>query len=242
MNPYLDDNNDPNELLEYTLAYYGITTNEFKSMSDDQVIAMVKRFDDVLNDGVDRKSGARNKYYDNPKTTEHESYYPKKMTGLCEASQGSFSRYFDLDKWWDNRIKQLPESIQKTFPFMIIPKASKSEKNKGCEDLPEKQANSNYGSGGYTRPTDQPDREIKPRSNHHPTVKPLKLFSYLITLGSREGDLILDPFVGSGTSCVSAKALGRRYIGIERESEYITIAESRIAHEQRQPELQLAGG
>ena len=45
--------------------------------------------------------------------------------------------------------------------------------------------------------------------NIHPTVKPLKLMSYLITLGSREKDIILDPFAGSGTTCIAAQQLGR---------------------------------
>lgn len=64
--------------------------------------------------------------------------------------------------------------------------------------------------------------------NIHSTVKPLTLMSYLITLGSRPGDVILDPFLGSGTTAVAAKQLGRQYIGIEREEEYIKIAEARV--------------
>ena len=47
------------------------------------------------------------------------------------------------------------------------------------------------------------------------TVKPLKLMSYLVTLGSREGDVVLDPFVGSGTACIAAQALNRKWLGIE---------------------------
>jgi DNA modification methylase len=52
--------------------------------------------------------------------------------------------------------------------------------------------------------------------------------SYLITLGSRPGDVVLDPFAGSGTTCVAALVLGRKYIGIEREREYVAIAEGRL--------------
>lgn len=64
--------------------------------------------------------------------------------------------------------------------------------------------------------------------NHHPTVKPLKLMSYLLTLGSREGDTILDPFAGSGTTIIAAEQLGRQGIGIEREQEYVDISRARI--------------
>ncbi len=65
--------------------------------------------------------------------------------------------------------------------------------------------------------------------NKHPTVKPLKLMSYLITLGSRPGDVVLDPFLGSGTTVLAAKQLNRHYVGIEREREYVDIAEARLA-------------
>jgi len=68
----------------------------------------------------------------------------------------------------------------------------------------------------------------KPRKNFHPTVKPLKLMSYLITLGSRRNDIVLDPFIGSGTTAIAAKMLGRRYIGFELNEEYHKIAEARI--------------
>ena len=52
--------------------------------------------------------------------------------------------------------------------------------------------------------------------------------SYLITLGSREDDLVLDPFVGSGTTCIAAKLMNRKYIGMEMDDEYVVIAEERI--------------
>lgn len=71
--------------------------------------------------------------------------------------------------------------------------------------------------------------EWKPTSNIHSTVKPLTLMSYLITLGSRPGDVVLDPFLGSGTTAIAAKQLGRECIGIEREEEYVRIAEARLA-------------
>ena len=77
------------------------------------------------------------------------------------------------------------------------------------------------------------DGTITPRKpvvgkNHHPTVKPLKLMSYLITLGSREGDVVLDPFMGSGTTPLASKNMGRNYIGIEREEEYFKICCARV--------------
>ena len=70
------------------------------------------------------------------------------------------------------------------------------------------------------------DNTIK--GNFHPTVKPVELMSYLITLGSRDDDLVLDPFVGSGTTCIAAKLLNRKYIGMEREDDYVIIARERV--------------
>ncbi len=113
---------------------------------------------------------------------------------------GSFSRYFDLDTWFEKKLNELPASVRKTFPYLLVPKASKSEKSKELDNI----------------------------SNTHPTVKPLKLMSYLIILGSRHGDVILDPFMGSGTTCVAASQLGRRYIGIELNAEYVNIALKRL--------------
>lgn len=70
---------------------------------------------------------------------------------------------------------------------------------------------------------------IKARQqNFHPTVKPIKLMAYLITLGSRPGDIVLDPFVGSGTTCIAAKMLGRKYVGIDLEKQYVKIAKARV--------------
>lgn len=63
----------------------------------------------------------------------------------------------------------------------------------------------------------------------HLTVKPLKLIEHLIRLFSREGQIVLDPFAGSGTHGVAACKNGRRFIGFEKEKKYINIAKSRFA-------------
>lgn len=63
----------------------------------------------------------------------------------------------------------------------------------------------------------------------HPTVKPARLMEYLIKLVTRENQIVLDPFVGSGTTCVAARRLNRRYIGFDNNPEYIEIAKRRLA-------------
>jgi len=62
----------------------------------------------------------------------------------------------------------------------------------------------------------------------HPTQKPLKLLKYIINRYTKEDDIILDPFLGSGTTAVACKQLNRRYIGIEINPEYCKIAEQRL--------------
>ena len=111
---------------------------------------------------------------------------------------GDFSRFYSLDEWWKFRMSRLPEEIQRTFPFLVVPKASKSEKNMGLEN------------------------------NLHPTVKPIDLMSYLVVLGSRKDDVVLDPFAGSGTTGIACVFSERNYILIEREKEYFKIMEARI--------------
>jgi len=65
-------------------------------------------------------------------------------------------------------------------------------------------------------------------SNLHPTEKSSKLFGYLITVSSNDGDVIFDPCIGSGTTAVAAHRAGRDFLGIELNPEYYEIAKKRI--------------
>jgi len=139
----------------------------------------------------------------------------------------AFSKFFSLDAWWEQRIKQLPKEVQKVFPFLIVPKASKGERDKGCEKLEAKSiANPFYENLPDLRMNRLQDRI--PSKNIHVAVKPVKLMSYLITLGSREGDVVLDPFIGSGTTAIACRMLFRKFIGYEINKEYYDIAQARV--------------
>lgn len=70
-----------------------------------------------------------------------------------------------------------------------------------------------------------------PRDRQHPNEKPLAMITDMLTLVSHDADLILDPFMGSGTTLRAAKDLGRRAIGIELEEKYCEIAARRLAQE-----------
>lgn len=67
-----------------------------------------------------------------------------------------------------------------------------------------------------------------PENTDHPTQKPEKLYAKLILASSRPGDIVFDPFLGSGTASVVAKKLGRRFCGIEQNEEYCLWAEKRL--------------
>ena len=78
-------------------------------------------------------------------------------------------------------------------------------------------------------------KKIEKEFGKHPTQKPLQLLDYIIKAATNEKDLVLDPFVGSGTTCIAAKLLNRKYIGMEMDDEYVVIAQERIkAHEPEQ--------
>lgn len=188
--------------------------------------------DDVLNDGIKRSKGKHTDSGSGSGGIWQES--TGKPAGRTYGDEGSFSRFYDLDSWWKSQIHKLPESVQKTFPFMIVAKASKAEKNKGLEHLPKKKSSSMPGRRNAEDMSnskidhDVTGRFVTEKQNVHPTVKPIELMSYLITLGSRENDVVVDPFVGSGTTCIAAKMLDRKYIGIEKEKDYAIIAKTRV--------------
>ncbi len=68
---------------------------------------------------------------------------------------------------------------------------------------------------------------------YHPTQKPLRLLRLAVLASSVEGDLVFDPFSGSGTTGVAAKELGRFFVGVEMEEEYAELAERRIGTAER---------
>jgi site-specific DNA-methyltransferase (adenine-specific) len=117
--------------------------------------------------------------------------------------------------------------------FMYCAKASRRERNAGVLD-PGNRRKRNDTTGGKYAEAPNPAG-----SNHHPTVKPIALMRYLCRLITPPGGVVLDPFMGSGTTGIAAKLEGFDFIGIEREADYIAIAEARINH--WEPEADLFG-
>jgi len=77
-----------------------------------------------------------------------------------------------------------------------------------------------------------------PENTDHPTQKPEKLIAKLILASSKPGDIIFDPFVGSGTTCVVAKKLGRQFIGVEIDEEYCMWGIKRLNQADKDNEIQ----
>ncbi len=112
--------------------------------------------------------------------------------------------------------------------FFYCAKASKSERNRGLDEFREytagERTNREDGSAGITAYAGATGAS----KNFHPTVKPIALMEYLVKLVSKERHTVLDPFMGSGSTGIACKKLGREFIGIEKESDYCKIAEARI--------------
>ena len=124
--------------------------------------------------------------------------------------------------------------------FFYCAKASKSERNAGLEGLPTKTAmeltGRKEGSKGLSGSKEHGNStnpyansgSVKPRANHHPTVKPIKLMQYLTRLITPKGGTVLDPYMGSGTTGIACKKEGFEFIGIELDADYFEIAKARI--------------
>jgi site-specific DNA-methyltransferase (adenine-specific) len=115
--------------------------------------------------------------------------------------------------------------------FFYCPKTSKKERDMNITgDVKEQTAIGSTYAGNQTTSKigGNPDKPTEPKKNNHPTVKPIKLMEYLITLVTPKGGVVLEPFMGSGSTGIAAKNLGMSFIGIEKEQEYFDIAKQRI--------------
>lgn len=77
-----------------------------------------------------------------------------------------------------------------------------------------------------------------PENTDHPTQKPEKLYAKLILASTQEGDMVFDPFLGSGTASVVAKKLGRQFCGVEINEEYCLWAEKRLIAAEQSNDIQ----
>lgn len=124
-------------------------------------------------------------------------------------------------------IRALDEQAdQSASRFFYCAKISPNERNAGLEEMPDREGGVKNTSGrGYSERDPMKPIIVK---NHHPTVKPQKLMRYLCRLITPPAGTVLDPFMGSGSTGMAAKAEGFEFVGIEREADYFEIAKNRI--------------
>jgi DNA modification methylase len=153
-----------------------------------------------------------------------------------------------LGRYPANVIHDGSEEVVSLFPvthpskaarFFYCAKASTKERNLGCEHLDPRQVTG--GGGLVAQQRDDGTLETSSlggkygsvkavKNNYHPTVKPIALMEYLCKLVTPHGGLILDPYLGSGTTMVAALKQGYRCYGIEINLDYIAIAKARVEY------------
>jgi site-specific DNA-methyltransferase (adenine-specific) len=142
------------------------------------------------------------------------------------SDSGSAARFFKACPDDD------PEDAE-TRRLVYQAKASKADRDEGLEEFEaihrpngNKWTDQDYRVTKGERP---PSAESGPRRNHHPTVKSTNLMRYLCRLITPPGGIVLDPFMGSGSTGKGAALEGFQFIGIEQDAEYLEIARARIA-------------
>jgi len=174
-----------------------------------------------------------------------QAEYPKKEDGTEDRSQ-SWARTghdilsIDKGRWPANVIHDGSDEVVIRFPdesnrFFYCAKASKSDRDEGLEDFQAKmpaasEFRPNHMEKALAGEDGNPYGRWQPRQNIHPTVKPTELMRYLCRLVTPKNGIVLDPFMGSGTTGKAAAKEGFNFIGVEMTKEYFEIAEARIKH------------
>ena len=114
--------------------------------------------------------------------------------------------------------------------FFYVAKVSKKERNLGLDGFEEKETTTQFvQDSNEGRNMSAKYQALRPaRKNTHPTLKPINLMTYLCRLITPKGGIVLDPFMGSGSTGISALLEGFRFVGMEMDKDYFKIAEARI--------------
>ena len=220
---------------------YGVTANEWDRVSDIQNynLNLIKIFSEKLKEGgslylfgkhdcvdfIDYRPYLNLKrkivWYQPSRLSQGKTTYTNNYDIICYFVKGASPRVFNLD---DIRVPQLVEL----------------EHRLRCENVPSV-TNGKFGktkfNGGGKNPGDvwgdikqltYKSKELMSREVLNTIQKPEKLVERLVKASSREGDLVLDPFSGVGTCPLVCKRLGRRYIGIEKNEEFIRLSNDRL--------------
>jgi len=219
-------------LSEQSAAFTTVTLNESKAISETAMQAMAS-----IASGFSQESQHERR---TPCNSLVRSVAIQKPTGittittsLCKSNGSVESATFNITP------SNLDRGVQ-VSRLNYCAKASKRDRDEGCDGLEAvHRANGNKWTDQDYRVADgmrTDGRESGPRRNHHPTVKPTDLMRYLCRLVTPPGGVVLDPFCGSGSTGKAAVLEGFRFIGIERDPQYVEIARARVAAVRREPE------
>ena len=157
---------------------------------------------------------------------------------LIEHSTGAINidgcRYAAGDPAWPHESASTEGHEAGRWPANVYhcTKPDRKERDQGCDDLGDttgaEAVNRKKGSAGINNPRAGAGRTAGQIKNFHPTVKPINLMRWLVRLVTPPGGVVLDPFLGSGTTCAAAIIEGRKSIGIEVSPAYAGIARARM--------------
>ncbi len=155
--------------------------------------------------------------------------------GKVEYNQGRFPANLILDG-----SEEATAGMGDKARYFYVAKASKRERNEGLEGLEvaeqgtktskERNFSDDFKEFGDGKRSGH--KNLQPQKNHHPTVKPTKLMQYLVRLVTPKDGIVLDPFMGSGSTGIACKKENFDFIGIDLDAEYCKIAEARIFNSQ----------
>jgi site-specific DNA-methyltransferase (adenine-specific) len=178
---------------------------------------------------LDAQSGESASHGGGRSTTPHLGGGARPSQPIPRGDTGTASRYFPQFPADD------PDAPWSAALFRYVAKPSRAERNAGCDGMPEQLSNATGFDGASVAHRIGSDGKVTPKAirgpaaNHHPTVKSVALMRWLLRLVTKPGDVVLDPFGGSGTTGVAALLEGRRVILVEREPQYAAIARARCA-------------
>lgn len=169
---------------------------------------------------------------DECRTEEKGMKWEKPRGGIWKTDSEAEAKLVEneLGRWPANVIHD--DSIDEEWKrYFYSAKASKSDKDEGLEDfLAKKVVTWQTGNGASGKPSSMSAGRDTEYKNIHPTVKPTDLMKYLCRLVTPKNGIVLDPFMGSGSTGKAAAQEGFRFIGIEMSPEYFEIAEARVKH------------
>lgn len=146
-----------------------------------------------------------------------ENHPPVDLIKPGYSDEGTADRFFP-------RFQCDEEDLQIYVPFMYCPKAGSTERNAGLEGAPTRTRH-RVNPGGLEHDPRWGPIQAK---NNHPTVKPVSLMRWLVRLVCPPGGIVLDPFLGSGTTALACREEGFNAVGIEREEAWAEIARGRV--------------